>query len=419
VKVAIVGTGIAGLTVARVLHARHEITVLEASAHVGGHAHTHRMERWGRTWDVDTGFMVYNDVTYPHFRRLLAELGVATRATSMSFGVSDPATGLEYRGDDFDGLFARRSNLFRPSFVRMVFDVLRFNREALALTATGTVDPALTLGELVSRGGYGPALRDHYLVPMAGAIWSASAGDVLAMPAGFFLRFFHNHGLLRPPHRQLQWRTVVGGARRYVEVLVRPFASRIRTLTPVRVVRRVADGVEVATDAGVELFDEVVLAVHAPQALALLADATALERQVLGAFRTRSNEAVLHVDASCLPARRAARASWNVRVPRTPSDPVGVTYDVSRLQGLTTPEPVLVTLNAGERIDEARVIARMTVDHPVMDARAVAAQRRHDEVSGSHRVHFCGAYWRNGFHEDGVASGIAVARALGCEAGWT
>ncbi len=417
-KIAIVGTGIAGLTVARLLHPRHEITVLEASAHVGGHAHTHRVERWGGAWDVDTGFMVYNDATYPHFRRLLADLGVATRETSMSFGVSDPATGLEYRGDDFDGLFARRSNVLRPSFVRMVFDVLRFNRDALALATGGPVDPALTLGELVRRGGYGASLRDHYLVPMAGAIWSAPAGDVLAMPAAFFLRFFHNHGLLRPPHRQLQWRTIVGGARRYVEALVRPFAARVRTLTPVRTVRRVVDGVEVATDSGVELFDEVVLAVHAPQALALLADATALERQVLGSFRTQSNAAVLHVDASRLPARRSARASWNVRVPRTPRDPVGVTYDVSRLQGLVTPEPLLVTLNDTADLDESRVIARMTYHHPVMDARAVAAQPRHGEVSGSHRVHFCGAYWRNGFHEDGVASGLSVARALGCEAAW-
>lgn len=415
-KIAVVGTGIAGLTAARALNGRHALTVFEAGDHVGGHVHTHRVERWGRTWDVDTGFMVYNEHTYPRFTRLLGELGVESRPATMSFSVHDPATGLEYGGHGLAALFARRSNLVRPSFLRMVGEIVRFNREAMALVGGGPVDPALTLGELLRRGRYGPGLRDHYLVPMAGAIWSATPGDVLAMPAAFFLRFFHNHGLLRPPHQQLRWRTIVGGARRYVEALTRPFVARLRTRTPVRALRRVPDGVELRTDAGPEVFDEVVLAVHAPQALALLADATALEREVLGAFRTQSNTAMLHVDASRLPARRGARASWNVRVPRSANEPVGVTYDVSRLQGHASPEPLLVTLNDVEGLDESRVIARMRYDHPVIDARAVAAQARHAEVSGSHRVHFCGAYWRNGFHEDGVASGETVARALAREA---
>lgn len=410
-KIAVIGAGIAGLTVARELQRGHQITVFEAGAHAGGHAHTHTIEHEGRVVRVDTGFMVYNETTYPRFTRMLAGMGVATRPCDMGFSVCDPASGLEYCGTGPDGLFAQRSNLLHPSFLRMLAEILRFNREAESLAVLGALDPATTLGDLADRGRFGRELREHYLVPMAGAIWSSPARDVLSMPALFFVRFFHNHGLLRPPGDQLRWRTIVGGSQVYVEALARPFAHRVRLATAVRAVRRPARGVEVVLDDGVEHFDEVVFATHAPEALALLADATPLEREVLGAFRTQRNATVLHTDTSQLPSRPRARSSWNVRVPASPGMPVTVTYDVSRLQGLATRAPLLVTLNAAG-IDPARVIARMDYAHPLFDAAAVAAQERHGEVSGSHRAHFCGAWWRNGFHEDGVWSGLRVAGAI-------
>ena len=414
-RIAVVGTGIAGLTAARELHGVngvHDLTVFEAGDRVGGHAHTQRVERWGRSWDVDTGFVVYNEQTYPSFTRLLAELGVATRPSTMSFSVADRATGLEYGGAGFSALFAQRSNLLRPSFLRMIADIVRFNREATALAEAATLDADTTLGELLEGRGFGADVRDRYLAPMGAAIWSASTRDTLRMPAAFFVRFFHNHGLLRPPGRQLQWRTVEGGAQRYVDALARPFASRIRTRSPVRGLCRAGDGVEVRTDDGVERFDEVVLATHADQSLALLSDATPAEREVLGAFRYASNDAVLHTDTRILPVRTRAWSSWNVRVAESPGRPVGITYHMSLLQGLATPEPFLVTLNDAERVDPARVLARMRYEHPVPTPAAIAAQRRHAEINGTHRVRFCGAYWRNGFHEDGHVSALAAVRDL-------
>lgn len=413
-KVAIVGAGVSGLVAADALRHEHEITVFEAGAEPGGHSHTVRIATAEGMRDVDTGFVVFNHATYPEFRRLLERLGVASQPTSMGFSVTDRRSGIEYAGETLGGLFAQRRNLVRPAFLRMVSDVLRFNREAEALAER--LGPEATLGELCAAGRLSDAFRDLYLVPMGAAIWSSNERDMLAFPARFFVRFFRNHGLLEPPARQLRWRVVSGSSKRYVEALVRPYADRLRLRTPVLGVRRVPDGVEVRTEGAAGRFDEVVFATHADRTLRLLADATPLEREVLSAFPYQRNEATVHTDASVLPRRRRAWASWNYHVPADRSQPVRVTYDMSRLQGLETPEPVLVTLNDPGTIAPEKVIARIPFDHPVFTPGSIAAQARHAEVSGSHRAHFCGAYWRNGFHEDGVVSGLAVARAFAREA---
>jgi predicted NAD/FAD-binding protein len=411
-KVAIVGSGVAGLVAAAGLHPAHEIRVFEAGDHAGGHAWTVDVEHEGATWPVDVGFMVYNEVTYPNFVQMLARLGIETRATDMGFSVSDRQSGLEYCGTTLDGVFAQRRNLVRPAFLRMLAEILRFNREAPAAAERG--GSAVTLGELLARGGYSRAFRDLYLVPMGAAIWSAGERDMLRFPALFFVRFFRNHGLLEPPHRQLRWRTVRGGAREYVRRLSAPFADRIALRTPVLAVRRVPGGagVDVVTAAGTGRFDQVVLATPAATALTLLGTPSAPEREVLGAFRARANVALLHTDAGALPRRRRAWASWNYHVPPAGEGPVAVTYDLSRLQGHATRTPILLTLNDTGRVRPEHVVRTIPFEHPLFTVEALAAQARHGEVSGADRVHFCGAYWRNGFHEDGVASGLAVLRAF-------
>ncbi len=412
-KVAIVGAGISGLTVASRLHPEHDIQVFEAASHIGGHTHTVRVESPEGAYDVDTGFVVFNQHTYPEFCALLERLGVASHSTRMGFSVTDRRSGLEYGGESLDAVFAQRRNLLRPSFLRMISDILRFNREAPTLVAGAYANA--TLGELCDGAGFSAAFRDQYLVPMGAAIWSSSEHTMREFPAAFFVRFFRNHGLLEPPARQPRWRVVTGGSHAYVRALMAPFVDRVHASTPVLQVRRVAEGVGVRLSDGFQRFDEVVFATHADQTLRLLADATPLEREVLGAFPYQGNSAVLHTDTRVLPRRRRAWASWNYHVPTAIGAPVSVTYNMSMLQGLATPEPFLVTLNDSGTIAPERVIRRMDFDHPIFTRDSLAAQARHHEVSGTDRVHFCGAYWRNGFHEDGVVSGLAVAAAFARE----
>lgn len=407
-RIAVVGAGVSGLVVARALAARHDVVVFEADDRVGGHVHTVRAELAGRTWDVDTGFVVFDPGTYPHFAALLSRLGVATQATEMSFSVRAP--GIEYGGRSLGALLAQPANVLRPAFRRLVRDVLRFNREAAA-TATATVP----LGGFLAAEGYSAEFRDHYLVPMVAAIWSARPARVLEMPADHVVGFFLHHGLLRV-RGQPQWRTVTGGAARYVDALVAPFRERLRTGRAVARVTRRADGVAVTLQDGEpERFDRVVLAVHGSQALALLAEPTPVERAVLGAFEEQANECVLHTDTSLLPRARRAWSSWNVHL-GTHTDRVVMTYDMSRLQRLATPRPFCVTLNATAFIDPAHVLRRFVYSHPICTPAAVAARRRHAEVSGVAGIHYCGAYWGWGFHEDGVASALAVCRELGVDA---
>lgn len=402
-KIAIIGTGIAGNVVARGLHQQHEITVFEAGDHIGGHSHTHHVEVAGQHLAVDTGFIVYNNLTYPRFSRLLAELQVASRPTAMSFSVRNELSGLEYSSASLNTLLAQRLNLLRPRFHRMWRDILRFNRHATRFLAS-QARPETTLGEYVSEHDYSREFVQDYLVPMASAIWSAAPGEVGTMPARFLIGFFRNHGMLSVNDRP-EWRTVCGGSQAYVAPLVAPFRARIRLRTPVAAVQRAAGRVRLRLRSGDLLsFDRVFFACHSDQALALLGDASPVERAVLGAIPYQENEVVLHTDARLLPAKRRAWAAWNYHVTHEPADRVRVTYNMNILQGLRSPEAVCVTLNRSAAIDPAKVLRRLVYHHPSFTRAAVAAQGRLAELNGVNNSYFCGAYWRNGFHEDGVAS---------------
>lgn len=408
-RIAIIGSGISGMVAAHHLWHDHEITVFEANDYLGGHTNTVEVRQADRDYAVDTGFIVFNDRTYPNFERLLSELNVSWQPTEMSFSVKCERTGLEYNGSSLNRLFAQRRNLFRPSFLRMLRDVFRFNREAPALLDDAAARE--TLGDYVAARGYSKEFVDHYLVPMGAAIWSTDPQRFREFPARTFIRFFSNHGLLTVNDRP-QWRVVQGGSARYVERLTHPFRDRIRPGCPVASVRRTPDHVLVQPEDGpMERFDEVVFATHSDQALRLLADPTPAEREILGALRYQRNEVVLHTDARLLPRRRAW-ASWNYHVPRDPQEGVAVTYHMNILQSLRSPEPFLVTLNRSDRIDPDRILRRLVYDHPVYTLDAIAAQERWAEISGVGRTHFCGAYWGYGFHEDGVKSGLRVCDSL-------
>jgi predicted NAD/FAD-binding protein len=405
-KIAIVGTGIAGNVAAHRLHRRHDITLYEAASHVGGHTHTHTVEQAGRRYEVDTGFIVFNDRTYPNFIALLGELGVAAQESSMSFSVRNEASGLEYNGTTLNTLFAQRRNLLRPSFLGMIRDILRFNREAPALLAEPGGE--LPLGELLARGRYGRAFVEHYIVPMGAAIWSTDAASMLNFPARFFVRFLHNHGMLTVDDRPV-WRTIRGGSARYVEKLVAPFRDRIRLDTPVEWIRRLPGAVIVkARGQEAARYDALFLACHSDQALGLLADPSDAERAVLGAIPYQRNEAVLHTDTRLLPRRRLAWAAWNYHVLPDAPGPVALTYNMNILQRLDAPTPFLVTLNRSDAIDPARVIKRIAYHHPLYTPASIAAQARQRELNGALGTYYCGAWWRNGFHEDGVVSALAA-----------
>jgi predicted NAD/FAD-binding protein len=405
-KIAVVGTGIAGLTVAAGIADRHELTVFEASDWVGGHTSTVDVEEDGRTIAVDTGFIVFNDWTYPNFISMLERIGVPWQASNMSFSLQCERTGLEYNGTTVNTLFAQRRNLLRPSFLHMIWEILRFNREAPTFLATG--DETTTLGEWLDSRHFGETFVEHYVVPMGRAIWSAEAQAMLRFPASFFIDFFHRHGFLSVDERP-QWQVVRGGSREYVRKLVAPFADCIRTRTPIASVRRLANEVVLRSAEGeVFRFDAVVLACHSDEALGLLEDPSQAEREILGALPYARNEVLLHTDESLLPQRPLARAAWNYHLRRRPGAGVAVTYDMNVLQSLSTRRRYLVSLNMADAIDPRQVLRSFDYSHPVYTPEGVAAQKRHDEISGARRSFYCGAYWRHGFHEDGLVSGLAA-----------
>ncbi|MDA8032792.1 MAG: FAD-dependent oxidoreductase [Actinomycetota bacterium] len=425
-RVAIVGTGVAGLTAAHLLAPRHQLTVFEQDRRPGGHVRTLRVDLADETHAVDTGFIVYNERCYPGFTRLLRRLGVATKPSEMSFSMSDEASGVEWRGTSATTLFAQRRNLLRPQLYRMARDVVRFRRVARRLLeaagpaggrAAGPAGGAstVTLGALVEQEGLSRELVDWYLVPLGSAIWSAAPDRLLEFPAATVARFFDNHGLLSVGD-QPEWRTVDGGAARYVEAILAPLGRRVRLGTPVRLLRRAGDGVEVVTDGGRERFDHVVVATHSDEALALLEQPVGAEKEVLGAIAYQPNRAVLHTDASVLPRTARARASWNYFRPAQRSRSATLTYDLVRLQSIRSRHALCVTLNRPEAIADEHVLAELDFAHPVLDAAAVAAQARHGEISGRQRISYAGAYWGYGFHEDGVQSALRVCAALGV--GW-
>jgi predicted NAD/FAD-binding protein len=413
-KLAIVGTGIAGMTAAHLLHQNHDLTVFEADDYIGGHTNTVEVEREGITYAVDTGFIVFNDWTYPNFIALLDGLGVASQPSRMSFSVRCEETGLEYNGTSLNSLFAQRRNLLRPSFYRMIRDILRFNRDSLELLdAPG---PGPSLGTYLEQNRYSQPFIRNYIVPMAGAIWSAGHTTMWEFPVRYLVQFFKNHGMLSVDARPT-WRVITGGSQRYVEQLVRPFRDRIRLQSPVESISRYPDRVEVRgrDQRGAyqtERFDGVVLACHSDQALALLADPSPLEKEILGAIQYQQNEAVLHTDRSLLPRRRLACAAWNYHLVPNPPDHALVTYHMNQLQGLSAPCEFCVTLNHTAAINPATILKRITYHHPLYTPEAIAAQGRHGEINGLRRTWYCGAYWGFGFHEDGVRSAMKACHAL-------
>jgi len=402
-KIAIVGTGIAGNVAAFKLRQEHEITVFESAAYVGGHTNTVDVNEDGVEHAIDTGFIVFNDRTYPNFIQLLSDIGQESQPSEMSFSVQAENKGIEYSGSSLNALFAQRRNIVRPPFYRMIRDILRFNRNTLP--NIDQVDETEKLGEYLAENGYGDEFVDHYLVPMAAAIWSAEPKSVMDMPVKFLLRFFANHGLLQIKDRP-QWRVITGGSREYVNKLVAGHRDRIRLNSPVQSIRRVDDRVELhSATGGKEIFDYVFVACHSDQALALLDDATPAEREVLGAIRYQNNEAILHTDESLMPMRRKAWAAWNYHIPRDSTCHVAVTYNMNILQGLTTASQYMVTLNNDRHIAPEDIIRRISYEHPVYSRGSVAAQQRQAELNVG-RTFFCGAYWRSGFHEDGVVSAL-------------
>jgi predicted NAD/FAD-binding protein len=409
-RIAVVGAGVSGLVAAHLLRREHDVTLYEAAGRPGGHANTLELELDGEPLAVDTGFIVYNERTYPLFTRLLRQLGVATRESDMSFGVQCARTGVEWSSR---APFAQRRNLLRPAHWRLLREILRFQRAARPLLAGD--DEKVTLADFLHGAGFSRRFVEHYVLPMGAAIWSASPLSFLDFPARSFVRFFHNHGLLERGS-PVRWRTIAGGSRSYVDALATPLGDRLRLRAPVRSVRRRRRSVEVWTaDAGPEAFDQVVLAVHSDQALRMLAEPTDAERVLLASIAYQANEAVLHCDASLLPRNRRAWASWNVHVPADLRERVAITYYMNRLQGLASRRPLLVTLNRSEEIDPARVLARITYHHPVFDGRAASAQRLRERIDGRDRLHFCGAWWGFGFHEDGVRSAVEMCRRFGLE----
>ncbi len=412
-RIAIIGSGISGSLIARMLCTDHEVHVFEANDYVGGHTHTSRVEAWGRSYSVDTGFMVFNERTYPNFTRLLSLLGVASQESDMSFSVRCDASGTEYQGSSLNGLFAQRSNLFRPRFYGMLSDIFRFNRRATAMLENNELNDGQTVGQLLSECRVGPLFVSHYLLPMTGAIWSTRPERMLDFPAKFLCGFLRNHGLLQINDRP-QWKTIVGGAKSYMDALTAPLRSRIRLSSPVSGVRRLVDRVLVTTaEGGEDSFEAIIFASHADQTLRMLGDASSAERDVLSAFPYQTNTAVLHTDKSLMPRRRRAWASWNYQIPSDRHDAVSVTYDVDRLQRLGAPDPILLTLNDRNTVNEQLVLRRFTYDHPAYSCRSIAAQERIGELNGVNRTYFCGAYCGYGFHEDGVNSALAVADYFG------
>lgn len=409
-RVAVVGSGIAGLSAAWLLSREHEVVLFESEARLGGHTHTHDVEQAGKCYRVDTGFIVHNTHNYPLLTRMFDELGVASKDTTMSFGAQVEATGLEYNATNLDALFCQRRNLLSPSFIRMVREILRFYREAGALLQDP--GPGPSLGDYLEQHRYSALFRDAHLIPMASALWSSPSATILDFPAKYLVRFMDHHRMLQVEGRP-QWRVVQGGSSSYVEALKSRWPVDVRVACPVQRVTRDEAGVTVKHVGGEDRFDAIVIATHSDQTLALLGDADALEREVLSAMPYQRNEVVLHTDRRILPTRRKAWAAWNAFVPAEPGAECSVSYCMNLLQGLESPEPFVVTLNRSAAIDPAKVIAKMTYHHPVYTHASVEAQARRTELNGRRNTWFAGAYWGFGFHEDGMRAGVEAAAGLG------
>ena len=405
-RVAVIGSGISGMSAAYFLSRKHEVWLFENQDRLGGHTHTHAIDGH----QIDTGFIVYNERTYPNLVKLLADLGVASQPSDMSFSVFHPSTSFVYSSNGLDGFFADRRNLFRPSHYRLGMDILRFNKESPRLLET---NDDVSLADYLEREKYSQIFKDLYLYPMASAIWSTSLGQIGQFPALTLIRFFANHNLLSVGHHHV-WQAVKGGSSSYIEPLTRTYRDRIVLNTKIQSIVSKLTGIEIRMANGdVQSFDEIVFACNAQQALAMLPDATEKERAVLSNFHTSENRASLHTDETLLPKQGAARASWNCILGGDGG--AALTYHMNRLQNLPGPLQYCVTLNAGSLIDPTKLLRTLEYRHPLYTLKAVAAQQRWHEISGQRHIHFCGAYWFYGFHEDGLNSGMRVARQLGVD----
>lgn len=414
-KIAIIGTGISGLTCGYYLHKDHDITLFEANDYIGGHTATVDVTVDGQDYAIDTGFIVYNDRTYPNFIKMMNEVGVEGIPTQMSFSVRNNSNGLEYNGHTISTLFAQKRNWVNPKFYRFIFEILRFNKLAKSFAGKEETNTK-TLGEFLDEHQFSQFFTDNYILPMGAAIWSSTLADMRAFPLMFFLRFFLNHGLLDVTNRP-QWYVIKGGSSAYIPPLTKGFAQHIRLNSPVESVTRTKDRVLLQVNGTTEWFDEVIFACHSDQAIKILSEPSAEEQSILGNMAYQANEVVLHTDSSLLPKRKAAWASWNYLLEgcegekqRLPS----LTYNMNILQHVDAgTNTFCVTLNSTDQIDASKILRKFTYDHPVFTTESIAAHQRKDEIQGVSNIWFCGAYWYNGFHEDGVRSALDVVKALG------
>ena len=410
-KIAIIGTGISGLTSAYLLSNEHSVHVYEAKDYIGGHVHTLPVHLNGKSYEIDTGFIVFNDRTYPNFNKLLNQINVLSQPTSMSFSVKCETTGLEYNGTSINGLFAQRLNLLKPSFILMVKDILRFNRDAKEFLNDSVEE--ITFGEFLKRGGYSNSLKNNYALPMASAIWSAKSKVIENANFRFFAQFFDNHGMLNVNDRP-QWHVIKGGSKQYTLKLIEPFKNNIRINSPVDKIIRKNKGIEVVFNKQQkELYDRVIIATHSDQALKMIENPSHEEREILSAISFQTNIAHLHWDCSVLPKQKNAWASWNYFKPNKLKDETTVTYYMNMLQSLDMPRNVCVSLNMEEHIDPKKIYKKIIYQHPVFTSEAILAQKRHKEIDGVDKIHFCGAYWGSGFHEDGLNSALSVCKSFG------
>ena len=412
-KIAIIGSGISGLTTGYLLSKNHDITMFEKNDYIGGHTHTHEIDHEGKNLSVDSGFIVYNERTYPNFIKLLDQLGVERQLTRMGFSVKSESDDLEYAGHSLNGLFAQRSNFFRPSFIRMLRSMKRFNQEARR--DLSSIDPETTLGDYLMSNNYPTEFIQHYIIPIGAAIWSTVPSDMMNIPAVFFIRFFENHGLLQITNRP-NWWVIKGGSKKYVDKIISKFKKDIRLSMPVKNVKRNKDLVTInfgSDGEHEEKFDAVVFATHSNQALTLLHQPTKDEEEILGSILYQSNDAILHFDDAILPKRKTAWSSWNYLLDQDQSKPVALTYNMNILQGIVSSKTFCVTLNTQDLIKPEKVIKYLNYEHPLFTLSSIKAQEQKSKISGKNNTYYCGAYWHNGFHEDGVVSALDVCSHFG------
>jgi predicted NAD/FAD-binding protein len=410
-KIAIIGSGISGLTAAYYLHKDHDICLYEADSRLGGHTATKQVHVDGQDYLIDTGFIVFNDWTYPNFIKLLTELGVESQPTEMGFSVFNPEDDLEYAGTNLSTLFAQKRNIFCLSHWKMLRDIVRFNKEALADFEAGKLEINESLGNYLQRKNYSEAFIERYLIPMGSAIWSATQGAMLTFPLEFFIRFFKNHGLLNVVNRP-QWRVIKGGSQAYIAPLVKEFKHRIKLSSPVARIIRTETGVTLISNGVSEDFDQVVIACHSDQALAMLGDPSNHEQEILGAIAYQQNSVVMHTDTTLLPKRKPTWSSWNYLLQDNNHQAPILTYSMNILQGIESKTEFCVTLNAKHKIDAKKILGEYQYAHPIFSEEAMQAQAKWSLINGVNRTWFCGAYWFNGFHEDGVNSALRVINGL-------